>query len=76
MIRYILKAVDLNAVLHHFLLLIAADGLLRPPLAALHAARQVQFSFAREQWHGAHLAQVHPYRVVGVNRLFYRRLRV
>jgi hypothetical protein len=54
----------------------AADGLPHPQLAALHAARQVHFSFTYEQRHGAHFAQVHPYQVVAVNRLSYRLLRV
>ena len=48
----------------------AADGLLHPQLAALHAARQIDFAFARQQRNGAHFAQIHAYRIVGVNRLF------
>ena len=47
-----------------------ADGLLHAQLAALHAARQIDFAFAGEQRNGAHFAQIHAYRIVGVNRLF------
>src|ERR1035437_7938889 len=35
-------------------------------LAALDAARDLDFAFAREERHRAHLAQVHPDRVVGL----------
>ena len=46
---------------------------MHPQLAAFHAARQIDFALARQQWNGAHLAQVHPYRIVGVDGLFHRR---
>ncbi len=46
-----------------------ADGLLHPQLPAFHAARQVDFALASQQRDGAHFAQIHAYRVVGVNRL-------
>ena len=49
-----------------------ADGLLHPQLAALHAAGKIDFAFAGEQRDGAHFAQIHAYRVVGIDRLFYR----
>ena len=39
-------------------------------LPALHAASQIDFAFASEQRNGTHLAQIHAYRIVGVNRLF------
>ena len=48
----------------------AANSLLHPQLAALHAARQVDFAFAGEQRDGAHFPEVHPYRVIGVDGLF------
>ena len=47
----------------------AADGLLHPQLAPLHAAGQVNFALARQQRYRAHFAQVHANRVVCVNRL-------
>ena len=50
----------------------AADGLLHAQLAALHAAGQVDFALAGQQRNGAHFAQIHAYRVVGINRLFDR----
>ena len=50
-----------------------ADGLLHAQLAAFHAARQIDFAFARQQRNGAHFAQVHAYRIVGVDGLFHRR---
>ena len=51
----------------------AADRLLHPQLAALHAARQIDFAFARQQRNGAHFAQIHAHRIVGVDGLFHRR---
>ena len=47
-----------------------ADRLLHAELAALHAPRQIDFAFAGQQRNGAHLAQIHAYRVVRVDRLF------
>ena len=35
-------------------------------LAALDALGQLDFAFAREQRHGAHLAQIHAHRIVGL----------
>ena len=42
----------------------ARDRLDHRQLAALDAPRDFDFAFAREQWNRAHLAQVHPDRVV------------
>ena len=47
----------------------AANSLLHPQLAALHATGQIHFALASQQGHGAHFAQVHANRVVSVNRL-------
>ncbi len=44
--------------------------LCHPQLAPLHPASQIDFAFASEQRNSAHLAQVHAYQIVGVNRLF------
>src|SRR5262245_27534217 len=44
----------------------AGDGLDDGELAALDAACDLDLAFAREQRHGAHLAQVHAHRVVGL----------
>ena len=49
-----------------------ADGLLHPQLTALHAAGQIDFAFARQQRNRAHFAQIHAYRIIGVNRFFGR----
>ena len=46
----------------------AADGLLHPQLAPLHAAGQVHLALAGQQRYGAHFAQIHANRVVCVNR--------
>ena len=51
----------------------AADRLLHAQLAAFHAAGQIDFAFASEQRNGAHFAEVHADRVVGVDGLFNRR---
>ncbi len=51
----------------------AANRLLHPQFAALHAARQIDFAFARQQRNRAHFAQVHAYRIVGVDGFFHRR---
>ena len=51
----------------------AADRLLHPQLAALHAAGQIDFAFAGQQRNGTHLAQIHADRVVRVDGLFHRR---
>ena len=48
-----------------------ADSLLHPQLTALHAARQIDFALARQQRNSAHFAQIHAYRVVRVDGLFY-----
>ena len=53
-----------------------ADGLLHPQLAALHAPGQIDFAFARQQRNRAHFAQVHAYRVVGIDRFLDLLLRV
>ena len=42
------------------------NGLDDRELAALDAPRDFDFAFAREQGHGAHLAQVHAHRIVGL----------
>ena len=47
-----------------------ADGLLHPQFPALHAASEIDFALTGKQRYGAHFAQIHAYRVVGVNRLF------
>ena len=47
-----------------------ADGLLHPQLPALHTASEIHFAFTGQQRNGAHFAQVHAYRVVGINRFF------
>ena len=44
----------------------ARDRLDDRELAALDAPRDLDFAFAREQRHGAHLAQVHADRIVGL----------
>ena len=51
----------------------AADGLLHPQFAALHAPGEIDLAFAGQQRNGAHFAQVHANRVVGVDGLFHRR---
>ena len=48
----------------------AADRLLHAELAAFHAAGKIDFAFAGQQRNRAHFAQIHAYRVVGVNRFF------
>ena len=45
----------------------AADGLLHAELAAFHAAGQIDLSFAGEQWNRTHFAQVHAYRIIGID---------
>ncbi len=62
-----------NGKLHHGG---TADGLLHAEFAAFHAAGQVDFAFARQQRHRPHLAQVHANRVVRIDRLFLRLLRM
>src|SRR5205823_12576988 len=49
----------------------AADGLLHSQLAAFHFARQAHFTLTSEQRHRTHFTEVHPYRVVCVDRLLY-----
>ena len=49
-----------------------ANSLLHPQLTALHAPRKIDFAFPGKQRDGTHFAQIHPYRIIGVNRLFYR----
>ena len=49
-----------------------ANRLLHPQLTALHATCKINFTFAGQQRNGTHFAQIHAYRIVGVNRLFYR----
>ena len=43
-------------------------------LAALDASRDLDFAFAREQRHGAHLAQVHPDGIVGLVERSWREI--
>ena len=50
-----------------------ADRLLHAQLAALHAARQIDFAFAGQQRNSTHFAQVHADRIVRVDGLFHRR---
>ena len=42
----------------------------RVRLTAFHASCKVNFAFTRQQRNRAHFAQVHPNRVIGVDRLF------
>ena len=49
----------------------ATDRLLHAELTALHLPGEIHFSVASEQRNGAHFAQIHPYRVVRVDRFFY-----
>ena len=49
-----------------------ANSLLHPQLAALHATGQIHFALARQQRDGTHFAQIHAYRVVGINRFLDR----
>ncbi len=51
-----------------------AGRLLHPQLALLHPAGQRDFPLPRQQRDGAHLAEIHPDRIVRVDR-FLRRLR-
>jgi len=46
----------------------AANSLLHPQLAALHATGKVNFALASQQWYGTHFAQVYANGVVGINR--------
>jgi len=64
-------ALQLIAAFHYHELHLrrAADGLLHLQLAAFHAAGQTHFAIAGQDRDGAHFAQIHAYRIVGVNRL-------
>ena len=49
-----------------------ANGLLHPELTAFHAAGEIHLALAGQQRDGAHFAQIHAYRIIGIDRLFYR----
>ena len=49
---------------------------MHPQFAALHPAGKVNFTLASQQRHGAHLPEVDPDRIVRVNGLFDRWLRM
>ena len=49
-----------------------ANGLLHPQFAAFHAAGKIDLTLTGEQGNGSHFAQIHAYRVIGIDGLFYR----